>query len=222
MSLILTNACKNNGIFGIGKRGFTLLEVLVTTSLLTIILIPTLGIFVNVKNAVKDSDIVSDMNSSARCVLEIMSNDIASALVVDGNGSYQFKGSEIIANEGELYFVATTNNPNDIDDDTDQIEVGYKLDGSGSLKTLKRYTDKTIDGTSPLTDGTATDLAHNVTKLNFEYYVSSWTAGTYDSTTPNPDTVPKAVKIELSVRDENQKVDERTYTLVVYIPSYDD
>lgn len=222
MYLTLTNASKNNGIFGIGKRGFTLLEVLITTSLLTIILIPTLGIFVNVKNAVKDSDIVSDMNSSARSVLEIMSRDIASALVVDGNASYQFMGSEGTADEGELYFVATINNPNDTDNDTDQIEVGYKIDGSGSLKTLNRYTNKTINGTSPLTDGTATDLAHNVTKLNFEYYVVGWTAGTYDSTAPALDTVPKAVKIELSVRDENQKVDERTYTLVVYIPSYDD
>lgn len=223
MCQTLINSIQRNKAHSLGQQGFTLIEILVVTSLIAIILVPTLGVFKNVKDAIRDSNINSDMDDSARIALNIMSDDIASALVVNTDTSYQFIGSEPTTDEDELYFVATINNPNDTDNDTDQIEVGYKIEGTGSLKALKRYTNATINSTSPLIDGTATDLAHNITKLNFEYYITSWTTnGTYDSTGETPDTAPKAVEIKLSVQDEHQKEDERTYTLIVYIPSYND
>ncbi len=224
--------------------GFTLLELLVSVALLALLVLTLSMIFSNGLKALRIGYQRAEVTASARMALDQMMREIPSA-IVDTAGSYAFVGYDA-ANAAklrgsdsvgpELYFTGQVEGAGK----GNVAEIGYWL----KPRELMRFYD-TDDRSgfelyapgvlrADFATGGSDLLAENVNAIAFTYYyhssdLATWsTAANWDSRAnavvnldpdgveKNPDGLPDAVEIRLTVQDKLGK--EAPQTLVTYIP----
>ena len=138
----------------------------------------------------------------------------------------------------ELYFIARLN-PDSASANADICEVGYYLtdedsDSVGDVVRKFYVTDGALPANfdyefdSPSGNGSGFELGLNVTNLDFRYYNGSSWQDTWDSRRngfngavadgAEKGTLPEAVEITITVQDEKQVAEARTFKSVVYLP----
>jgi len=251
------------------NRGITLMELLVVLVLLSIVSLSLFTIFRTTTESYSKGDARVQYYQNARAALEIMGREIRAALLTPpdaktdifycigldetvekypaGTSPWQRRANSA---KDEFYFIAPLAN----DADSDLCELGYWLDNRGTSDnkddTLRKFyvkDDRTVDN-EPEFDGdfrtprgvaNSSDLALNVTNLQFEYgyynhssrrvkywiWANIWDSGDdlvenygKDSDEKDPDGLPEAVKITIQVTDSRGK-EMNTFSTVVYLPN---
>lgn len=226
-----------------GKKGFTLIEILIAMAILTIFIGSLFVVFKNSLEVWKKSEARLTVYQNARIVLEQMSREINCALVNDSTG-IKFvgfaSGSGKKSQKDEIYFTASFENSGQYD----LCTIGYWLDEGD--KELMHYLQRSMANnpldfdfenlSSASIGNRSSQLGLNVTDLQFRFQyrnsssswavteTAAWDSGAdnitnYDSAgnLKNPDGLPNAVEIMMTVQDSANK-EQRIFSTLVYIP----
>ncbi len=204
---------KKNCRLGFKAKGLTLVELLVTMSILIIIILILYAAFNTALRGWRKSDNMLQAAEIARVVLERMSREISSAMVKEPKNQFYCLGFDSAAPSGfrtnsigdEFYFIGPLKSGND--DGSDLCEAGYWLNGQGTAAagddTLMRFyvtDDRKVDPTPEFdfnySTGNNNELATRITGLEFEFFAEDGTLSTtWDS---RSDAVPPA-KISITI-----------------------
>jgi len=203
------------------KKGFTLVEILVAT---TILVIAMASIYVSFQGGVTawaKGTARMEVYLNARAALDMMSREISSAMV---NGwpattgrRMDFLGLSGSGTNDQLFFI---NPPRSNDTTGNLYEIEYWRNGSDLMR---HYAGVSTDFTFPTpTTSNSDTLISNVTRLGFQYYngsTSSW-RDTWDSQVGAAEegTLPEAVKITITVQDKQGR-QTKQFSTIVYLPT---
>jgi len=179
------------------KAAFTLIEVVIATSILTFLMVVLHHTFWASSSAWKKGDARLKMYQNARVCLDLMSREIRCALISPGNPRLVFKGEE-----NTLRYISTFHRPHK-QGEFDLCEVSYSLSSRGEV--LRRI--KTNLASYPGQDGATAVLASNILGLEFLYSDGSIWQERWDSSSGTPyntkdDYLPCTVKIIVIAQDE--------------------
>ncbi len=168
------------------RNGLTLIELLVTMSILALLILILYSVFNISLRGWKKSDSVLEASTIARVVIERMSREISGAIIDGGNNFYclgfdQAAPSTWHADNqaDEFYFIAPIN-PGD-SEYSDLCEVGYWLgldnDGKKVLKRFYAVDDRKEHPANPNFDfdfstpaGNNDEFSQNISNLEFEFF----------------------------------------------------
>lgn len=195
-----------------GKGAFTLIEVIIATSILAFLMVVLHQFFWASSSAWKKGNERLKIYQNARVCLDTMSREIRCALISRGNSRLVFKGEK-----DALSYISTLNKP-DERDEFDLCEIGYSL--SSQDEVLRRI--KVHLNSFPGGGGATAVLASNISELSFLYdsgdaWKERWdsTQGTPDDTTD--DYLPQAVKITILAQDEQRRESPLLVSTIVTI-----
>ncbi len=168
--------------------GFTLVEIIIATSILAFLMITLHRVFLVSSSAWKKGDARIRMYQNGRVSLDVMSREIRCALISPGSSQLAFKGDEDV-----LSYISTFGKAGQ-SGESDLAEVGYSLSSKGELlRRIKTHLDSSFGG-----GGATAVLASNILELSFSYdnegvWLDRWDSsmGTDDST--KDDYLPQAV-----------------------------
>ncbi|MEA1963635.1 MAG: type II secretion system protein GspJ [Candidatus Aerophobetes bacterium] len=193
------------------RKGFTLIEVILATSILAFLLATLYYIFWKSSSAWEKGNARIRMYQKSRACLDMMSREIKTAFISRGNPCLKLKGDK-----GRLTFISTSNKIGE-KGEYDLCEIEYSLSNSN----LQRRIRASLDPDSKKKGATNT-IASNVMNLSFSYngndgWQESWdsTMGTEDNT--SNDVLPQLVRITLTTYDEREKKD-LTLSTVITLP----
>jgi len=186
-----------------GRRGFTLVEMLVTASMLVIIVTAAFAVFgAGIRSATKTRR-CGAMLSHGQMALRAIAEDIRAAIA---HGDIKFTSLDVIY-EGRacdtLDFTIVRPNPiRRMPEEGSRAEVGYYIDNDLDTEAewLLRREDRTLDD-DPRSGGEQSLVGPFVRQLNFEFFDGTfWQAG-WDE---DQDALPLAVRVEIEVIDEDE------------------
>ncbi len=191
-----------------GFRGFTLIEVLIATTIMAGIVTVIYTSFFTASRNVEQAEKMRDASDLVRTLVSKISIDIANAYV--NTGMYPltvFYGKKVQPDTGdsnvrfdELYLTTLTNWRRPGTKETDLWEVGYyfkqKPDGSGyvMMRREKRELSKDVPA---LEGGLEYAMTDRVKSLQFRYYNGS----TWSDDWSNKTVLPNVVEISLLLDD---------------------
>jgi len=196
------------------KESFTLIEVVIATSILTFLMVVLHHLFWASSSAWKKGDARLKMYQNARVCLDVMSREIRCALISPGNSHLIFKGAE-----DTLSYISTFHKP-DEQGEFDLCEVSYSLSSQSEL--LKRT--KTHFDSFPGQGGATAVLASNILELSFLYSDGGIWQKRWDSSLGTPDNtrddcLPRTVSITIVAQDEHQLESPLLLSTIVTIPT---
>jgi type II secretion system protein J len=211
--------------YGIGMRGFTLLEILISIAILVTLMIGIYGVYKANIGAVHRVSQKGQVFQMARIALDRMTKDLESAFVASDLSSEKTrlgmigKDQEIEGNQADRLDFTTLSHLvlDEREPRTDVCEVGYQLvkDPEGEGFILFRRDDWNLD--ENLTEGgTSHELARRVTGLNITYQsIDGVEFDNWDTVEgkPGPD-LPSLIFIQLTIMD--QEGGEELFTLGVH------
>ncbi len=194
--------------------GFTLLEIIIATSILVFLMITLHRVFLVSSSAWKKGNARIEMYQNGRVCLDVMSREIRCSLISPGNSQLAFKGDE-----EALSYVSTFGN-SDGSGEFDLFEIGYSLSSNGELlRRIKSHLASSLVG-----GGATAVLASNILQLSFSYdnegvWQDRWDSsmGTADNT--KDDYLPQAVQISIIVQDEQLLESPLFLSTAVTIPT---
>jgi len=200
----------------VARKGFTLVEILVAT---TILVIAMASIYVSFQGGVTawaKGTARMEVYLNARAALDMMSREISSAMVNDWpvatGRRMDFLGLSGSGTNDQLFFM----NPSPTGD---LYKIEYWRNGSDLMRYYKVSTSVTFP---PPTIANSDILIPDVTKLGFQYYKDSTSSpqNTWDSQVGAAEegTLPEAVKITITVQD-NQHRQTKQFSTIVYLPT---
>lgn len=226
--------------------GVTLIELLVGLLIIGMIVTSVYTAFNCSRNSWQVGETMVQRYQNVRAALDMMSREIACALINDSNGNYRmdFFGADSSSPPpgwrtdsvgDELYFIARLEGAT-----ADLCEVGYYVtdeDGDGTADVLRRFyvTDNASPANyeyefdSPTGNSAGAELALNVTGLDFEYFNgSNWeTDHEWDSRRngfngassdgAEKGTLPRAVMIRIAVQDSKKLQAAQAFYTIVYV-----
>ena len=178
------------------KRAFTLVEIIIATSILAFLMVTLHRVFWMSSSAWKKGDARIKMYQNGRVCLDVMSREIRCALISPGNSQLVFKGDE-----DALSYVSTFHKP-DKPGEFDLFEIGYSLSSKGEvLRRIKTHLDS-FSGRG----GATAVLANSILELSFLYNNEGVWQDRWDSSLGTPDNtkddyLPQAVQINIIVQD---------------------
>jgi len=196
------------------KRAFTLVEIIIATSILAFLMVTLHRVFLVSSSAWKKGDARIKMYQNGRVCLDVMSREIRCALISPGNSQLVFNGDE-----DALSYVSTFHKP-DESGEFDLFEVGYSLSSQGQvLRRIKTHLDS-----FSARGGATSVLANNILELSFSYNNESVWQDRWDSSMGTPDNtkddyLPQAVQIDIIVQDEQFLESPLLLSTAVTIPS---
>jgi len=195
---------------GVNKKGFTLVEILVST---TILVIAMASIYVSFQGGVTawaKGTARMKVYLNARAALDMMSRELSAAFVYSTNNQF-FYGQP-----SSLNFVAVIEPMNAV---TDLYTIDYRY----SASEIQRIDEATVGSNIILTiGGTFLPLASRVTNLSLHYYDGSIWQPTWDSTGGSQlGKLPQAVKIEITMQKEKEtsQAAAKIFSTVIFIPA---
>ncbi|MCP4649189.1 MAG: prepilin-type N-terminal cleavage/methylation domain-containing protein [PVC group bacterium] len=220
---------KNN--FKLKNRGLTLIELLVSMSILVMLVVILQSVFSVALRAWAKSDNILQNSAKARRILERMTREISSATIISGDADFHCEGYDTgsgiqgaSSSADEFYFIAALNKDNGEPNKSDLCEVGYWLDDD----VLRRFyvTDGRTSGSPAtfdfiFTTGVSNELEEQITDLQFEYYSGTTPVYTWDSRT---DDIPAKIKITITVdtgkgnQTTNPDYISKAYSTVISLP----
>ena len=183
-----------------GRRGFTLVELLVASSMMALLAGAGYVVFAAGVRSAQTVREVSAKVARAERALAAMAADIRAAVEHDGvrltslDATYEGKDSDTID-----FIAARTRRAADDPEASSRCEVGYYIDNDPATESrwLLRREDSTIDDDA-LEGGTFSQAGAFVSELNLEFYDGlEWVSGWEDQ-----EKFPVAVRIGVVVVDE--------------------
>ncbi|MFH0926193.1 MAG: prepilin-type N-terminal cleavage/methylation domain-containing protein [bacterium] len=208
------------------KKGFTLLEVLVTMAILSIVLMLIYTTYANCVSTIEDTQDLIETEQKARLTLDIMVKTIRGAFYEHEDPNLKFIGKDKEINDaGKSYKVdslsfITANHPFELEDEKhDLIEIGYKLNIAPNnqdkiLGVLQIRRDVNIDNDDVEKGGEVFELCDNIEGLNITYYKSADKKWVDEWNSDNENGMPpSAVKLEITLKRRNNMLE--TYSTLV-------
>jgi len=225
--------------------GVTLIELLVTMSILVLLIAILYSVFNVSLRAWGKADNMMQVTTAARVALDQMSKEIASARIISGSNSYYCIGFDASVGSSwrtdcisdEFYFIAPLK-PGNSDGGSDLCEVGYWLDDNGTADksddALRRFyvtddrnTDPTpefdFDFSTPAGKTSAGEFILNVIDLRFDYFdandnlFTTWNSST-SGTKPAKIKIYVTVAFGKGVASINPDFISKEFTTVVSLP----
>lgn len=192
--------------------GFTLIEVILATSILAFLLSTLYYIFWKSSSAWEKGNARIRMYQNSRVCLDIMSREIKTAFISRGNPCLKLKG-----NEDRLTFISTLNRIGE-KGEYDLCEIEYSLSDNSLRRRIKVFL-----GPDTKKDGTTNTIASNVVNLSFLYngddgWCKSWDSTMSTENNTSDDVLPQMIKITLTTYDEREKKD-LTLSTTVTLPT---
>jgi len=188
----------------IRKKGFTLVEMLISLAILAMIVVSTFTIFRSSSRSWQKGETRSERYHSARVAIGKMSTEISQAVISEkGLGKF-------IGGKEEISFVSFVSTASGIFELT---EVEYWIDVDQRLLMRKEDTEPDYNFN---TQDHSDILAGNISELEFSYYDGEDWIDSWDSDADKEDEdhqeqkgiLPKAVKIKIKVEDKKGKESE--------------
>jgi type II secretion system protein J len=205
------------------SHGVTLLELLVAMVILAIVVASVYVAFNSSKQSWQVGETIVQKYQNARGALDMMAREMSVMYMTISNiyNSGLLYSTAINGSNGEFRFVAAI--PADEHAGKwDLCKIGYKFDSTN--KEIERAFDVGPDLTNFDIDSSYQSLVSNVISLGFKcrhWDGVSWAEKeTWDSREGEVDEwdLPEAVEISLTVQDDKQLADPRTFTTIVRIP----
>ena len=201
----------------IGNRGFTLVELLLATSLLTLLMGAGLAALTAGTQMASKADRYNRMMSRGQAVLQAMSKDIRAAVEHDEIYLVSLDRQNEGKDADTLDFITGRRPIMEQEDQvpTGRCEVGYSIDNDPDVEHhwLLRREDGSIDE-DPLEGGAVTLLGPYVTELNLQFYDGLfWQSGWEIEEKKQP----LIVYIEIVIVDEDEIENSITFSQSVPI-----
>lgn len=178
------------------KKGFTLVEILISLAILAMIVASTFTIFRSASKSWQKGETRSERYQNARNAISKISAEISQA-VINSNALCKFTGSK-----NKISFVSFVSMDSGV---FELSEIEYWLDDSKRLLMRNNETDPDYDFT---TYGNSDVLSDNVSELEFSYFDGLTWQDTWNSDQAPYTGLPKAVKIKIRVEDKKAKEGE--------------
>ncbi|MBU1044493.1 MAG: type II secretion system GspH family protein [Candidatus Omnitrophica bacterium] len=224
------------------KKAVTLIELLIAMGILALLSVILFSVFNVSLRAWKKADNIFKANTIARVVLDRMSREISSAIIVNGSNDFYCLGIDSTSSDklrtnsigDEFYFIAALN-PNLDNDRSDLCEVGFWLDGQNAADyelmrfyvTDDRVSGPPVDFNFNFSSGASNQLSDNITDLQITYYddngiaKNSWGAVNSSGVPITTDGVPSKIEISITVQigmgtqATNPEFYQNTYTATI-------
>ncbi|MBI5417556.1 prepilin-type N-terminal cleavage/methylation domain-containing protein [Candidatus Poribacteria bacterium] len=197
------NSAIRNPQSAFSEAGFTLIEVLIAGTILSIIIFIIYSTFSNTTNAIERNQLKIEFNQESRVIINRMEKEISSAFFSKENINIRFKGEKSSFQENDndrLDFVSTLNPPKKDTRESELMEVGYylKFGESNEYGTLvRRYSGQVDDAIDK--GGYEEALGERVKSLGFRYFDGSEWQDTWD--TNNKGQLPRLLKVIIIFQD---------------------
>lgn len=201
------------------EAGFTLIEVLVAVSILSIISSFVFGVLISSLNASEEAEWRMDINHTGRYLINRMTNDLTSATIMANSKRGGLIGKHFTRNgkdRDEIHFTSfsrlyLSNLPK-----VNQSEIGYYflIGDEGAEMLLRRESDvieKPLDR-----GGVAMEVTDMIKEIRIRYYTGTSWEEQWDSDGRGK-TLPRAVSIELTLSDGER---DYFFSNIVRIPDY--
>jgi len=183
------------------RRAFTLVEMLVTSSMLAMIAAAGFAVFSGGIRSAAKARRCGRMISQGQLALQAMAADIRSAVahgdtrLTSLDVKYEGRNCDTID-----FIVARPNPERKQPDESGRSEVGYYIDKNPDTKPrLLRREDRTLDD-DPLEGGAASVIGPAVTDLELEFFDGMmWRSGWEEQT-----GFPRGVRLQIVVVDEDE------------------
>lgn len=198
------------------SNGFTLLEVLIASAILTVILTMAYTILITTLNSRKYIDDRAQIERIGNRLLDFIGRDIQGAYMYQVQDDKYFFARKKGKNT-EIDFISNTDSillaPGG--GHSDLCEVGYLLranKGSDVFRIIRRE-DFFVDD-DPYNGGTGIKLYDNITSFRLKFYDGTRAISEWDS--KKQKKLPRAVEIQLGIKlDENIRIFKRIVPLLV-------
>jgi type II secretion system protein J len=202
------------------RRGFTLLELVLATSLAALIAVGALQYLESARDLGARVEFKSQMFQTARAILTLMERDIQCAYA-SGNGlDWGLRGTD--TNRGDypadvLELVASNNRPKSEErKECDLTRTTYAIEPERGL--LRQKTKElTTSGTIFTTTGLGDVISSQVVGLDMRFHDGAMWSPSWDSTTLSK--MPKAIEITLIVKAKfHEREETDVFTAAVWLP----
>lgn len=193
------------------EKAISLIEVLIATSILAFLMSVVYFIFYKGTSAWNKGNIRLQMYQNARSSLDIMKREMEVAFISPGNSSLIFRGKK-----NSLDYISVSNKVKK-SGQYDLCRIRYYLKEKNLQREVKTFLDNEKHGGTGI-------IASGILNLNFSYYDGHNWRKSWDSTTGTPedtmdDSLPSAVRITITLRDEEAKEKPVTLSTVITLPT---
>ncbi|MBI4649976.1 prepilin-type N-terminal cleavage/methylation domain-containing protein [Candidatus Desantisbacteria bacterium] len=201
------------------EKGFTLIEILVASSIVGIVVFIIYFTFSNTSKAIEKSKSRIDSSQESRVILNKMEKEISSAFFSQQNILIRFKGDDGKNDNNDsdqLNFISTLNPYKSDVNESDLMEIGYYIkygENTSSGNLIRRYSGTVDDNIE--NGGYEQILGQNIKGLNFRYYDKEEWIDSWD--TNSKGILPKMVEIAITFMDDTNK-NEYSFSTIVSIP----
>ena len=193
------------------EGAISLVEVLIATSILAFLMSVVYFIFYKGTSAWDKGNIRLQMYQNARSSLDIMRREIEVAFISPGNPSLIFRGEK-----SSLDYVSVSNKVKK-SGQYDLCRIRYHLKEKNIQREVKTFLDNGKHGGTGI-------IASDILNLDFSYYDGYNWRESWDSTTGTPDdttddSLPSAVKITITLQDEEAKEKPVDFSTIITLPA---
>lgn len=203
----------------LNEKGFTLIEILVASSMVGIVVFIIYFTFANTSKSIENSRLRIDSSQESRVILNKMQKEISSAFFSSQNVLIRFKGDDGKLNSidnDQLNFVSTLNPFKSKSNESDLMEIGYYIkygENTNSGNLIRRYCGMVDDNIE--TGGYEQILGQNLRGMNFRYYEGTEWVDSWD--TNSKGILPKLVEITITFADNINK-NEYSFSTIISVP----
>jgi general secretion pathway protein J len=201
--------------------GFTIAEILIAIAILSIIVTTIYGAYTSATRVIDNSRKTAKTYQMARFLLDSISEEIACAYHSYENERIVFVGvdkKDSLKDADTLTFTTTSSRKTSLPgQDRGMRQLKYKLDTEKNLFLRSEISMADIKQDEiPSEDEESYDIfSDNVAGLNFEYFDWEDWKNEYDTRQPETPFLPRAVRITISILDENKE--QKTFTTAVFL-----
>lgn len=213
------------------KRGFTLIEVLISIALLSLIMLMVWQTTSQSISAKRRMEKREELYHYSRVAVDKLTQDISQAFLLKGNphlgvkqGSPQLK-TVFKGGSDDLHFASLSHlRLFKGSRESEGCEIAYRLEtdpDNRDYKMLQRRESKVIDG-NPEEGGSWVTVANRLKEFHADYYdgeqfdwKSSW-----DSESSEKEKLPRAVRLKLTFERPGRPDEELPFTTIVMVGMY--
>ena len=208
------------GSVRVDNRGFTLLELLIAMTMMTII---AASLYTSMSigfRARESAEKVVAKGRSVEIAVEMIKGMLASAMDPDGNLAAEFVGEDDVGDDGyaadTLTFYTVDYNPeeDELASDMEKVELSVSVREDTDERVIVRKVTTNLLSSETL-DPDEEILCPNVRSMNLQYYDGSDWQDEWDSG-DNDNALPKAVKITIVLEKEETEDDDNDEDLYEY------
>lgn len=189
------------------KKGFTLIEVMISITLLVIILGVVYSSFFTVQSAIERFDSVSLKYHEVRTVLDIMRREVEAAFLETGNPSSKIKNTGLVIEDRDIYDRTTSKlyiTAFSFKDSGLNAISYYIQDKDGKLSLIKAETPAFMLLTGPPVNRYPLEIIEGIENFSVDTLYNNKWVRTWD--TEQTESLPEIVRLSIEFDDNGKKV----------------